>query len=129
MVCDFWFTLPTHNPPATHPPTHRPGLPIEKCDPDPWVPCQAYGVTGGTLRDKTCGEVARYIARLVGWFTQGGCHDECGAWHESGHRYEWAVLSVLNEVQHEHFGPSNGGKPGPAFGVDAAKACVADLGR
>jgi hypothetical protein len=40
---------------------------------------------------------------MVSWFTKGGCHDECGNWHTSGHHYEWAVLSVLNEVQHEHF--------------------------
>merc|ERR1712232_546804 len=66
--------------------------------------------------------VARYIARLVSWFTQGGTKDECGKWHPSGHHYEWAVLSVLNEVQHEHFGPDNVGKSGPSYGVDAAKA-------
>eukprot|EP01050_Picozoa_sp_SAG11_P048150 SAG11_NODE_25603_length_356_cov_1.202335_2_plen_76_part_00 len=57
-----------------------------------------YGRAGGHLRDKTCGEVARYIARLVSWFTQGGARDECGNWHPSGNHHEWAVLSVLNEV-------------------------------
>ena len=64
------------------------GYPISKCNDDPWQPCEAYGTTGGTLRDKSCGEVARYIARLVSWFTQGGTKDECGTWHESGHRFE-----------------------------------------
>ena len=73
------------------------------------------------MRDKTCGEVARYIARLVSWFTNGGTKDECGNWHPSGHHHKWAVLSVLNEVQHEHFGPDNMGKSGPSYGVDAAK--------
>ena len=40
---------------------------------------------------------------MVSWFTNGGCRDECGVWHHSGHNYKWSVLSVLNEVQHEHF--------------------------
>ena len=65
--------------------------------------------------------MARYIARLVSWFTNGGTKDECGNWHPSGHHHKWAVLSVLNEVQHEHFGPDNMGKSGPSYGVDAAK--------
>ena len=43
-----------------------------------------YGTTGGTLRDKSCGEVARYIARGVGWFTAGGCTDECGTGDAAG---------------------------------------------
>jgi hypothetical protein len=97
------------------------GMNISDCPADPWEPCMNYGRQGGHLRDKTCGEVARYIARLVSWFTQGGAKDECGNWHPSGHHHKWAVLSVLNEVQHEHFGPDNMGKSGPAYGVDAAK--------
>ena len=97
------------------------GMNISACPADPWEPCMNYGRQGGHLRDKTCGEVARYIARLVGWFTAGGARDECGNWHASGHHYEWAVLSVLNEVQHEHFGPDNMGKNGPAYGVAAAE--------
>ena len=98
------------------------GMPWSDCKGGPWEPCMNYGRQGGHLRDKTCGEVARYIARLVSWFTQGGARDECGNWHPSNNHHKWAVLSVLNEVQHEHFGPDNMGKSGPAFGVDAAKA-------
>ena len=79
------------------------GLNVSACPASPWEPCMDYGRKGGRLRDATCGEVARYIARLVGWFTQGGARDECGAWHPSGHHHEWAVLSVR---EHEQSGNS-----------------------
>ena len=75
----------------------------------------SYGRQGVNMRDPTCGEAARYIARLVGWFTQGGATDECGTWHPSGHHHKWALLSVLNEVQHEHFGPD----PDRRFGTSS----------
>jgi hypothetical protein len=44
----------------------------------PWNttdPFDAYGA-GNAYVDKTCGQVARYFGRLVGWYTAGGYHDE-----------------------------------------------------
>jgi hypothetical protein len=29
------------------------------------------------------------MGRLVGWYTNGGMHDECGHWHASGLHYQW----------------------------------------
>merc|ERR1719272_82213 len=55
---------------------------------------------GGALVDKTCGQMARYMGRLVGHYTNGGHTDECGHWHESGFHYNWFGLSVLNEDEH-----------------------------
>ena len=40
-----------------------------------------YGNQGSELVDESCGQVARYIGRLVGHYTAGGHHDECGHWH------------------------------------------------
>jgi len=60
---------------------------------NPWDttdPFSAYAA-GGALVDKTCGEMARYMGRLVGWYTAGGFHDECGHWHESNLQYTWYV--------------------------------------
>ena len=93
------------------------GLPLNRTPADPWQPDLDYGTTGGKLRDPTCGEAARYVARLVGWYTAGGFMDECGAWHGSGYRYEWALLSVLNEVQHEHFYQGAGRPAAEAYTV------------
>jgi len=62
-------------------------------------PFNAYA-RGGALVDPSCGEMARYMARLVGWYTSGGFNDECGHWHESGLHYNWWGLSVLNEDEH-----------------------------
>ena len=69
-------------------------------------PFDAYSA-GGALKDKTCGEMARYMGRLVGWYTNGGMTDECGHWHESGLHYDWFGLSVLNEDEH-HIKPDMG---------------------
>ena len=55
---------------------------------------------GSELVDPTCGQMARYLGRIVGWYTNGGFHDECGHWHASGLRYNWFGLSVLNEDEH-----------------------------
>jgi hypothetical protein len=76
---------------------------------DPWNttdPFDAYGA-GGSYVDKTCGQVARYFGRLVGWYTAGGFTDECGHFHESKFHYKWYGLSVLNEDEH-HIQPENG---------------------
>jgi len=62
---------------------------------------------GGELVDKTCGQMARYMGRLVGWYTNGGYRDECGHWHASGLHYDWWGLSVLNEDEH-HIEPDDG---------------------
>eukprot|EP00729_Bicosta_minor_P000930 gene930-18600_t len=55
---------------------------------------------GGALVDKTCQQMARYMGRLVGHYTNGGHTDECGHWHQSGFHYNWWGLSVLNEDEH-----------------------------
>jgi hypothetical protein len=51
--------------------------------------------------------MARYAARYVSWFTQGGMTDECGTYHHSGLHYQWEYLSVLNED--EYHTPPDGG--------------------
>ena len=60
----------------------------------------------------------------MGWYTQGGFADTCGHWHESGLRYPWELLSVLNEDEH-------GLKPGLGLAYtacfDAIKAEVAKI--
>ena len=76
-----------------------------------------YGRQGGHLGQNMC-EVARY--RSAGILVHKRRHEgQCGSTRR--HHHKWAVLSVLNEVQHEHFGPDNVGKSGPSYGVDAAK--------
>ena len=62
-------------------------------------PFNAYAA-GRALKDPTCKQMARYFARLVGWYTNGGFHDECGHWHQSGYNYTWWGISVLNEDEH-----------------------------
>ena len=62
---------------------------------------------GHALVDKTCGQMARYMGRLVGHYTNGGHTDECGHWHESGFHYNWFGLSVLNEDEH-NIAPDDG---------------------
>ena len=75
----------------------------------PWnttFPFDAYAA-GGALVDRTCGQMARYFARLVGWYTAGGFHDECGHFHPSKFHYNWYGVSVLNEDEH-HIQPGGG---------------------
>ena len=58
----------------------------------PWnttFPFGPYGHFGNALVDPTCGEMARYVRRLVSHYTNGGHHDECGHWHPSGFNYTW----------------------------------------
>jgi hypothetical protein len=55
---------------------------------------------GGALQDPTCETMARHIGRVVGWYTNGGFHDDCGHWHHSGFNYSWYGLSILNEDEH-----------------------------
>ena len=78
---------------------------------DPWqYPSDKfdyYLVKGKALRDPTCKEMARYAARLVGWYTKGGFTDECGVRHNSKWRYKWDHLSVLNEDEYRT--PPGGG--------------------
>ena len=68
---------------------------------DPWQfkKFSAYNI-GTELVDETCVDMAKYMARLVGHYTQGGHNDTCGHWHPSGFFYNWTVLSVLNENEH-----------------------------
>ena len=73
------------------------------CLPDfPWNTTGKFNSynQGDTLIDPTCGQMARYVGRLVGHYTAGGHHDECGHWHASGFNYTWHGLSVLNEDDH-----------------------------
>ena len=96
----------------------RPGPGEAPCDPATCLPAYPWntttnfaaykrgsdGLDGGgsaTLVDKTCGQMARYVARLVGHYTAGGHHDECGHFHPSGLNYSWYGLSVLNEDEHK----------------------------
>ncbi len=72
--------------------------------PDAWWPDLTVSILmDGTacateLVDETCGSMARYMGRLVGWYTAGGFTDECGHFHESGLHYSWYGVSILNEV-------------------------------
>ena len=82
----------------------------ESCLPSyPWNTTSNFGLYagGGALVDTTCGQMARYMGRLVSHYTNGGHTDECGHWHESGFHYNWWGLSVLNEDEH-HIKPDNG---------------------
>ena len=78
---------------------------------DPWkYPSGKFGyyvVGGKPLVDPTCREMARYAARYVSWFTQGGMTDECGVHHVSNLHYKWELLSVLNEDEYRT--PPGGG--------------------
>ena len=71
---------------------------------DPWTfPSDGFGyylVQNQPLREPTCVEMARYAARIVGWYTAGGFTDECGVKHVSSLHYDWAHLSVLNEDEY-----------------------------
>ena len=85
------------------------GVDIKTFPTDPWNTTRDFSAysRGGTLVDPSCGQLARYLARIVGWYTAGGFHDECGHWHASGLNYTWWGLSVLNEDEH-HLRPDNG---------------------
>jgi len=75
----------------------------------PWNTTNPFDkyAAGGALVDTSCGQMARYFGRLVGWYTNGGFYDECGHWHPSGFKYKWWGLSVLNENEH-NIQPGNG---------------------
>merc|ERR1712166_1218013 len=93
---------------------------------DPWNttdPFDAYG-KGSALKDQSCGQMARYMGRIVGWYTNGGFHDECGHWHASGLHYQWYGLSVLNEDEH-HLAPDKGQAYTVCF--DAIKVEIAKI--
>eukprot|EP01065_Artemidia_motanka_P030594 TRINITY_DN36627_c0_g1_i1.p1 TRINITY_DN36627_c0_g1~~TRINITY_DN36627_c0_g1_i1.p1 ORF type:complete len:531 (+),score=147.45 TRINITY_DN36627_c0_g1_i1:55-1593(+) len=76
-------------------------LPPDDMPADPWrFPSggfRYYVRNASSLRDPTCREMARYVARVVSWYTRGGVVDECGVRRESGLYYNWEYLSVLNE--------------------------------
>ena len=42
---------------------------------DTMDPFSDYG-KGSELVDQTCGQMARYLGRIVGWYTNGGFHGE-----------------------------------------------------
>jgi hypothetical protein len=71
------------------------GMKLADVPANPYIPTlnnhKAY-VQGGALVDRTCATMARHIARVVGWYTQGGFNDECGHWHGSGFHYTWYDL-------------------------------------
>ena len=70
-------------------------------NPDPWQYNGFADYNHGTkLKDESCQPMAAYMARLVGHYTAGGHHDDCGHWHPSGFHYNWTGLSVLNENEH-----------------------------
>jgi hypothetical protein len=70
--------------------------------PDAWDTQDPYDqyVRGRSLVDPTCQQMARYVARVVGWHTKGGFMDECGHFHKSGLNYSFWGLSILNEDEH-----------------------------
>jgi hypothetical protein len=68
---------------------------------DPSEACWSYG-DGSSLADPSGRQVADYFARLVGWYTQGGFTDECGAFHASAHHEKFPIWEVLNEPNQEH---------------------------
>jgi hypothetical protein len=86
-------------------------------------PFDRYGAAGSSLVDPSCGQLARYFGRLVGHYTNGGHHDECGHWHPSGFNYSWWGISVLNEDEH-HLAPDHG----PAY-VQCFDAIAAEVAR
>jgi len=57
---------------------------------------------GNRFRDPSLKEVVDYYHRLASWYMKGGFHDECGKWHDSGHRFKVAYWEVLNEIDLEH---------------------------
>ena len=61
----------------------------------PWNTTENFALyqAGTSLVDKTCGQMARYMGRLVSHYTAGGHRDECGHWHPSGFNYSWFGLS------------------------------------
>ncbi|HEY5390524.1 MAG TPA: glycosyl hydrolase family 39 [Hanamia sp.] len=59
---------------------------------------------GNEFRDTTLKELTGYYERLFSWYTKGGFTDELGAFHKSGHFYDFPYWEVLNEVDFEHFG-------------------------
>ncbi|MEO6844817.1 MAG: glycosyl hydrolase family 39, partial [Ginsengibacter sp.] len=59
---------------------------------------------GNEFRDTTLKELAGYYVRLFSWYTKGGFTDELGAFHKSGHFYNFPYCEVLNEVDYEHIG-------------------------
>jgi hypothetical protein len=71
-----------------------PGLPPD--DPDKID----FSYSGGTALAVPIQTVADYYRRLVGWYTQGGFTDELGAFHNSGHHYDFPYWEVLNELEH-----------------------------
>ena len=84
------------------------GYDYTKLPADPWNTPDPFDVytAGSALKDPSCAEMARYFARLAGWYTAGGFHDECGHWHASGLRYAWYGLSILNEDEHRICSPT-----------------------
>lgn len=102
------------------------GYDYEKLPTDPWNTPDPFDVytAGKALKDPSCEAMARYFARLAGWYTVGGFHDDCGHWHASGLRYPWYGLSILNEDEH-HLQPDDGRAYTACY--DAVKAAVAKV--
>ena len=78
------------------------GMDLKDVPADPWVPTLHHKdyADGSALVDPSCEQMARHIGRVVGWYTLGGFHDDCGHWHASGLKYNWWGLSILNEDEH-----------------------------
>ena len=71
---------------------------------DPWEygsnAFKAYSWDSAELVNESCVDMASYVGRVVEHYTRGGHHDSCGHWHGGGFHYNWTVLSVLNENEH-----------------------------
>ena len=74
----------------------------------------------GCLVDETCGQMARYFGRFVGWYTKGGYADECGHWHASDFHLDMWGLSIWNEDEH---------RLGPVRYTKCYDAIVAEMAR
>eukprot|EP01051_Picozoa_sp_SAG22_P018814 SAG22_NODE_3282_length_1806_cov_2.055653_2_plen_456_part_00 len=88
------------------------GMDLAEVPENPYVPTRKGHKEyeeGGALKDTSCESMASHIGRVVGWYTNGGFHDDCGHWHKSSFKYKWYGLSILNEDEHG-IKPEGGGE-------------------
>ena len=79
------------------------GMSLKDVPANPYIPTPGghkQYEQGRSLVDPSCETMAQHIGRVVGWYTAGGFHDDCGHWHASGLKYQWWGLSILNEDEH-----------------------------
>jgi len=104
IVEDFFYATGGHSSVFTM--STIPNWMFREADPGP-IPTSANDAmwnyeVGSDLRDPTGDEVARYFARVAGWYSAGGFTDELGQRHISQHHEQIAWWEVLNEPEYEH---------------------------